>query len=45
MNAIIEKIKELFVKDADIAAIVTELVDMIVKKIFGFINDTEGYNA
>ena len=45
MDAIIAKIKELFVKDADIAAIVTELVDMIVKKIFGFINDTEGYNA
>lgn len=42
---IIAKIEELFAADADIAAIIAEIVNMITEKIFGFINDEEGYAA
>ena len=42
---IIAKIEALFAEDADIGAILTSIVNMIVEKIFGFINDSEGYNA
>ena len=45
VKEIIAKIESLFEEGADIGAILTSIVNLIVEKVFGFINDSEGYNA
>ena len=45
VNEIVAIIKSLFVEGTDIPATLAQLVNLVIGKIFGFINAEEGYNA
>ncbi len=44
-DQILALVKSLFADDADVAAIIAEIANLIAEAIFGYVKDSEGYNA
>lgn len=45
VDQIVALVKSLFEEGTDIGATIAQIVNLVVGKIFGFISETEGYNA